>query len=302
MNKVSVLIPTFRRPDAFLRAARSVLAQQNAPTFELIAIDNAPDHSARDAFAQISSEAQISFRYAHEARPGVSHARNAALALAKGELIAWLDDDEEATPHWLASLVAARRETGAQSVFGPVHARAAADTPNAGFFESLYTREGPAEFGLCPDYFGIGNSLQPRTMFEDAPFDVSANESGGEDDKLFASWAEAGATFAWAPQAMVIEHLGPERLNLAHGLKRAFAYGQGPSETAWTQRKYATLARHMSIGALQAPACALASALVATTSPPRAMALADRAARGAGKVFWFYTQRFYGERLVRNAA
>jgi glycosyltransferase involved in cell wall biosynthesis len=302
MTRVSVLIPTFRRPEGFLRAARSVLAQQNVADFELIAVDNAPEHSARSAFNHITAEARIPFRWAHEPRPGVSHARNAALSLAQGDLVAWLDDDEEASPHWLANLIALRRETGAQSVFGPVRAHAPEHARNAAFFENLYSRTGPQQSGFCSGYYGIGNSLQPRAMFEETPFDVSANETGGEDDKLFASWTEAGARFAWAADATVIEHLSADRVRFAHGLKRAFAYGQGPCETAWSQHKYATLARHMSVGAVQAPACALASAVVAIGSPPRAMALADRAARGAGKVFWFCTQRFYGEKLAKKAA
>jgi hypothetical protein len=146
--------------------------------------------------------------------------------------------------------------------------------------------------------FGIGNSLQPRTMFEGAaPFDPRANQTGGEDDALFASWREAGATFAWAADACVIEHVGPERTRLAHGLRRAFAYGQGPCETAWAMRDYRALARHMTIGAGQMCAYACASVLLALPSPTLALAMLDRAARGAGKVFWVFEQRFYGAAL-----
>jgi hypothetical protein len=226
-----------------------------------------------------------------------------ALALARGKLVAWLDDDEEASPHWLAALIAVRTKTGAQSVFGPVHAQAAANAPNAVFFEDLYSRRGPRHSGACAYPYGIGNSLQPRAMFEDRiAFDPRADQTGGEDDALFAAWAEAGATFAWAADAVVIEHLGPERTRLAHGLKRAFAYGQGPCETAWSSGKYASLARHMGAGAAQAVLFATAGALVAGASKPHALAMLDQAARGAGKVFWFWEQRFYGEALLDQPA
>ncbi|MBK6703895.1 MAG: glycosyltransferase [Caulobacteraceae bacterium] len=83
------------------------------------------------------------------------------------EFVAWLDDDEEASPDWLASLIAVRRETGAQSVFGPVHARADHDADNAEFYERLYTRDGPANDTVISHAHGIGNSLQPRSMFEE---------------------------------------------------------------------------------------------------------------------------------------
>lgn len=303
MTIVSVLIPTFRRPDSFVRAVRSVFAQSGVSSFEVIAVDNSPEGSALATFRKIEAEAPVPFRWVHEPKPGVSQARNAALRLAEGELVAWLDDDEEASPEWLASLIAVRRDTGAQSVFGPVLARADHDAGNADFYERLYTRDGPANDGLCSRAFGIGNSLQPRAMFDEPePFNARADQRGGEDDALFASWAEAGATFAWAGGARVIEHLGSERTHLAHGLKRAFAYGQGPCELAWAARDLPVLARHMCVGAAQVVVYGAASAVVIAGSTPRALQMLDRAARGAGKVFWFCEQRFYGQALVRQPA
>jgi succinoglycan biosynthesis protein ExoM len=301
--KVSVLIPTFRRPDSFIRAARSIFRQQGVEGIELVAIDNSPEGSALDAFRTLDAESPFPFRWAHAPKPGVAQARNVALALARGDLVAWLDDDEEASPRWLASLIAVRKQTGAQSVFGPVRAQAPANADHAIFFEDLYSRRGSHESGVCAHAYGIGNSLQPRAMFGEAiAFDPRADQTGGEDDALFASWSEAGATFAWAAEAVVVEHLGLERMRIAHGLKRAFAYGQGPCETAWSSRKYASLARHMSIGAAQAVVFTAASALVVGASKQHALAMLDQAARGAGKVFWFFEQRFYGEALLDQPA
>lgn len=300
---VSILIPTFRRPDSFLRAVRSAFAQQGVGAFEVIAIDNSPEGSTVALCRQIEATAPAAFRWAHEPNPGVAHARNAAIKLARGEYVAWLDDDEEASPQWLAALLAQRVATGAQSVFGPVRARTQGDTQNAAFFERLYSRGGPARSGPCARAYGIGNSLQPRAMFDEPqPFDPRADQRGGEDDALFSSWADAGATFAWAADAYVIEHLGADRTNLSHGLKRAFAYGQGPCETAWTARKFMTLTRHMAVGAAQALVFGVGSAIVAAGSTSRALLLLDRAARGAGKVLWFWEQRFYGQALVRQPA
>jgi succinoglycan biosynthesis protein ExoM len=302
MITISVLIPTFRRPDSFIRAARSVFAQQGVENIELIAIDNSPEGSALEAFRMLDAEAPVPFRWAHAPKPGVAQARNVALSFARGEFVAWLDDDEEASPHWLAELLAVRKATGAQSVFGPVTGQAPVGSKNASFFEELYSRRGPRKNGVSERAYGIGNSLQPRAMFDDLPFDTRADQKGGEDDALFASWAEAGASFAWAADAWVIEHLGAERTRLQHGLKRAFAYGQGPCETAWEAHNYAALARHMSVGAVQTLLFGTASALVAAASKPHALSLLDQAARGAGKVFWFFEQRFYGEALLDQPA
>jgi len=303
MTLVSVLIPTFRRPDSFLRAARSVFSQRNVESIELVAVDNSPEGSALPAFEALAKESPIPFRWTHAPQPGVAQARNAALMLAKGELVAWLDDDEEASPLWLASLIETRRNTGAQSVFGPVYGLAPNGVRNARFFEGLYSRLGPNESGVSLRAYGIGNSLQPRRMFDDGlPFDSSADQSGGEDDILFASWREAGAIFAWAADAVVTEHLSVERTTLAHGLKRAFAYGQGPCETAWAGRAYLTLARHMLVGGAQAGVFAIASIPALVASRALAFDLLGRAAKGAGKVFWFCEQRFYGATLAAQPA
>lgn len=293
MILVSVIVPTFRRPASFLRATRSVLAQQCPFTFELVVVDNSPEQSAFDQIEVLQSEAQIPLRIAHAPEPGVASARNAGLSLARGKYVAWLDDDEEAPPHWLAALIAVRRETGAQGVFGPVRACAPGGIRHARFFERLYTRSGPAWNAPLASPFGVGNSLQPRALFAEG-FDPASDQSGGEDDRLFALWSEAGARYAWAADAWVVEHIDAKRTRLGYGFKRAFAYGQGPSAKAWRAKNWLALARHMSVGLAQTLVFAVLSA--AMTLAPRASALTmlDRALRGAGKVFWFLEQRFYG--------
>ena len=297
--KASILIPTFRRPEGLKRAVRSALAQKGVESFEIVVVDNSPDSSAAVTLADLAREARVPFRFKFEPQPGVAHARNAALAMADGDLIAWLDDDQEASPCWLYSLIETRYATGAQSVFGPVYAHAPVGAKHGALAERLYSRLGSNQSGVTERSYGIGNSLQPRMMYDVREFDVRANETGGEDDALFAAWSRAGATYAWAADAIVIEFVETSRAKLAHGLKRAFAYGQGPCETAWKQRDYPALARHMGVGAAQAVAFGAGAGVAALTRSRRATAMLDRAARGAGKVFWFYEQRFYGKRAAR---
>lgn len=299
---LSVLIPTFRRPQGFLRAARSALAQPGV--HEIIGLDNAPEHSARAVFAAFAREAGPRFIAGHERRAGVAFARNAALALAQGDLLAWLDDDEEAQSGWLAALERVQAHTGADVVFGPVRASApAAPAAMRAYFERLYTRVGPNESGESVAAFGAGNSLMMRAaLASPAPFDASANETGGEDDRLFAAMRAAGKRFAWAHDACVTEHVEAARLTLRHAMRRAFAYGQGPCELAWAAGNLPVLARHMCVGAAQTIVYGAASAVVIAGSTPHALALLDRAARGAGKVFWFCEQRFYGQALTRQLA
>src|SRR5690606_26113921 len=119
---------------------------------------------------------------------GVANARNAAVSAAKGELIAFLDDDEEAPPDWLAALLAAQARHDADVVFGPVRGRTPRELRrHRAYFERFFSREGPAEEGVIDHYYGCGDSLLRRAALpdRDRPFSAIRNHIGGEDDLLF---------------------------------------------------------------------------------------------------------------------
>lgn len=297
---VTAVIPTFRRPFGFARAARSVFAQRGyGRALELVAVDNDPEGSALPVFRALEKEATVPFRWTHEPRPGVANARNAAVALAQGGLLAFLDDDEEALPGWLAALLSVQIQTGAGAVFGPVQAALPEDVRrHRRYLTDFFSRFGPHESGPISRYHGIGNSLISRDQLflTHAPFDPAANSTGGEDDRLFALAQARGVRFAWAADALAIEHVSPDRARLAYALRRAFAYGQAPCEAALRRRPvdWAGLARHMTVGAGQlALGAPLAVGAFALGLPGRAR-LAHLAAIGAGKLIFGVEQRFYG--------
>lgn len=102
--RISAAICTHDRYDLLPGALESALAQTlPAGDFEVIVVDNSPDaaRSAREAapFADRSA-----LRWYHEARPGLSNARNVAARYARAPLIAYLDDDARADPGWLAAI------------------------------------------------------------------------------------------------------------------------------------------------------------------------------------------------------
>ncbi|MDP1632735.1 MAG: glycosyltransferase family 2 protein [Caulobacter sp.] len=300
---ISLVIPTQRRPAGLALALRSVLAQTGVDHagFELIVADNDGQPSARLAVESAARAAPFPVVYVHEPRPGVANVRNAALKAARGGLIAFLDDDQEAPPGWLAALIDAADRHHADVVFGPVQARAPESvTTHRAYLESFFSRVGPALAGPMPGYFGCGNSLLRRAALSDPdqPFDVGRNSIGGEDDLLFGTMQAAGARFVWAPDAMVWEDPVPERLTLRYTLLRAFAYGQGPSEhcASSTPPDWPGVARWMVIGLGQAAVFgALAAVKWLTGAADRAQTL-DRAARGLGKTLWFgpFKINFYG--------
>ena len=301
--EVSIIIPTRGRPQSLARAVRSLLRHEGvAPArLELIVVDNDAGRSAEQASRELAAEAPFPVRYLCEPAPGVASARNAGVAAAKAAFIAFLDDDEEASPGWLAALLQVQHQFDADVVFGPV--RGCAPEPvraHRVYLERFFSREGPKDAQILDGYFGCGDSLIRRAALPDpsAPFATSRNHTGGEDDMLFATMKARGARFAWAPDAWVLEHPEPSRLSLAYALRRAFAYGQGPSYACMARSPPDRLgaAYWMSVGLGQTLVFgALAALKWLAHAPDRAEAL-DRAVRGLGKIFWFppFKLRFYG--------
>lgn len=297
---IAVLIPTLRRPDSLTRTLQSVLAltETTALVREIVVADNAPEGSAQGAVEAFAGSA-TPVRYVHAPVPGVATARNAALAATDAPRIAFIDDDEEALPGWLLALSSAHGALGADVVFGPIRGV----IPDEGhwaadYLAGLFSRHGPTESGLSERAWGCGNSIMTRAtaLPGAAPFETRADQSGGEDDLLFAALRARGGRFGWAADAWVLEHAPAHRATLDYALRRAFAYGQSPSQAAAQRGDAMGVARWMAVGAVQAAgAGSVAGVLWALRRRERALWL-DRAARGLGKVLWTerFVPRFYG--------
>ena len=300
---VAIIVPTLRRPDSLTRALTSLFAQTGVGDRigAIVVVDNDPEATARATVDALTSLSPWPLLYCHAPRPGVATARNAGLKATPAPLIAFLDDDEAATPGWLSSLIAAQVQTGADVMFGPIRGRVSEDTGwTTAYLERFFGREGPAQTGLIDHAYGCGNSLMVRAtaLPGPAPFDTGADQSGGEDDLLFEALALRGGRFGWAADAWVDEFAPAHRATLKYALSRAFAYGQSPSQTAARERRWLGVVKWMLVGVAQTAIWGAASAGLTLIASPRRAETLDRAARGLGKVLWTkgFEPQFYGSR------
>lgn len=95
--KVSVIIPLYNKATYVLRALDSIAAQTFAD-FEAIIVD---DGSTDDSAKIVANYSDPRFRMIHQANAGPGAARNAGVEQARGELIAFLDADDEWLPNYL---------------------------------------------------------------------------------------------------------------------------------------------------------------------------------------------------------
>lgn len=305
MADVAIIVPTLRRPESLERALRSLFAQIGVGdrVSEIIVVDNDPAGSAADGVDALRRLAPWPLVYVHAPKPGVATARNAGLAATRAPLIGFLDDDEAASPGWLAALLKAQESTGADAVFGPITGRApGAEAWLKPYLERFFGREGPERTGLIDTPYGCGNSLMVRAtaLPGHAPFDAASDQAGGEDDALFAALRARGGRFGWAAEALVEEFAPAHRATLGYALARAFAYGQGPSQTAAAARDWPAVLRWMAIGAGQAVVWGAGAAALTLIGSSKRADLYDRTARGVGKLFWMkgFEPHFYGAREV----
>lgn len=300
---ISVIVPTFHRPDGALEAVRSVFAQQGAPAFEVVLVDNDADASAAAVATRLAAMAPVPFRYAVEPAAGVANARNTAVGLARGAHIAFLDDDEVALPGWLAGLHAAQVATGADVVFGPIEAvlGPGAAEPRSHFQTFFSRRMPPGPDRLIDKPWGCGNSYLVRatTLTSERPFDASTNETGGEDDLLFQAVRARGGTFGWASGALVHEIVPDDRASWTYLTRRAFSYGHNTTAQWFEGEQVRAMAgiASMARGLLQALVMAPAAGLLWVLRHERRAWAYDKMLRGLGKVLWFgpFRQAFYGE-------
>src|SRR5690606_12136505 len=146
MRRVAIGVTTFRRP-GLLATLLDSLALLRSPGGRgvqplVVVVDNDADGSARSVAEARAAVLPWPVRYVIEPRRGISHGRNRVVAEALdagADHVAFIDDDETASPGWLAELLRVQAAFDADAVEGPVVPRYAPDVPDwvrrGGFFE-----------------------------------------------------------------------------------------------------------------------------------------------------------------------
>ena len=307
-NGVSMIVPTFRRPDGLATALES-LVQQSAGglAMEIIVADNDPKASAKNYVAKFSRTSPIKIHYLHVPAPGVSNARNAALAKAKGRYLAFLDDDQEAGETWLETLLNLSKKYEAALCFVPTRARIPGQSKFDEYYTKFFSRFGPdLQEGLVETFFGCGNSLLDTHLCKlpDPAFSPDLNETGGEDDLLFGELQSQGIKIAWSRAALAYEDIRPHRATPAYIKVRSFANGQGPSQACYDDKNLFGILKWMAVGAVQYTVYKPLEIMSRLTNQPRSIHYLAKSSEAAGKILWFggFTPKLYGAAVVENKA
>jgi succinoglycan biosynthesis protein ExoM len=300
---VSIVVPTFRRPAALSRCINSCLAQTGLDTlaYEVIVVDNCPERSAHDTVHGIASRGCRPIIYTHQPLPGLAHARNHGVSIARAPLIAFIDDDECADPNWVTQLLGAQSKFDADVVFGRVvgviEENSRADPE---FVRDFYSIDFRQQSGPIMDEGGSGNALLRRKRcFEGGhAFNPQLGFVGGEDVLFFMQLARTGASLVWCREAVTYEMVPFRRTTPAYILRRCIVQGQVTplTHSLLCPPEWRAVAWFMMTGTAQFFVFGLAAACMALGSRRRAVRMASRAFWGLGKALWMSPFRinYYG--------
>lgn len=227
-DSIEVCVCTYRRPQ--LRGTLESLAALRVPdgfTLSVLVIDNDASPGARSLVESAAKTFPVPLRYVHCPEGNISIARNGALDHCRARYLAFIDDDESASPGWLCALVEELRRTGADVVLGPVDGVYDESAPpwmrNLAIHSTRPVRvEGVIRTGYTCNV--ILDRLAPAVRGR--RFDLALGKTGGEDSQFFNEIHEAGGKIGYAERALVLEDVTPERLAYSWLLRRRFRMGQ----------------------------------------------------------------------------
>lgn len=236
MPNITAAICTYNRYDTLPKAIVS-LTRQNLPAdqFEVIVVDNSPDHGRSREISQDFDEI-ANLKWIVEKTPGLSNARNVATANAGAPIIAFLDDDAIASPSWLDKLLGAFARFGerANMAGGRVDPLWGAPRPEwladdlLGFV-SVVDWGGIARFAGKDEWVaGTNVAFRVDALKDAGGFCTSLGRTGSghsllsnDESDVIARMGAKGGRLLYVPEA-VVEHLVPaDRLTQSWFRRRA---------------------------------------------------------------------------------
>jgi glycosyltransferase involved in cell wall biosynthesis len=232
-HHITICVCTYKRPRLLERLLNKLEAQKTDDrfSFSVVVVDNDDRQSGRNPVGRAKQKSILDVEYHVESQRSISLARNRSVQNARGDLIAFIDDDEFPDDYWLSTHLTTLLETGADGVLGPVKPHFEAGGPIWLIRSGLLDRKTFKTTEVIPDWgqTRTGNVLIWRRIFDDpdAAFDVKYGKIGGGDAVFFKRMMEKGKVFVWCNEATVYETVLPERQTRAYYLKRACTRGLG---------------------------------------------------------------------------
>jgi succinoglycan biosynthesis protein ExoM len=226
---ITVCICSYQRPALLRQTLEGVAAQRTDGVFTLsiVVSDNDAGRSAEAMTREVGSASPVPIVYCSEPRRNIALARNMALENARGDFIAFIDDDEFPEKDWLLTLYRAWEKYQVAGVLGPVESHFDHEPPAWLRKGRFYDRPKHATGFVMPWHeCRTGNVLLDRSKLQDvSPVFRQEFGAAGEDMDFYRRMIDKGHRFIWCNEAIAYEVVPPSRWKRQFLVRRALFRG-----------------------------------------------------------------------------
>ncbi len=238
--KVTVILCTYNRCQILMKALESVAVSvmPESVEWEVLVVDNNSNDQTREVVQQICRKHPAHFRYLYEPKPGKSNALNSGIRVARGDVLAFIDDDVIVDSLWLQNLTAPFNDSKWAGVGGRILPEWDCHPPpwiplneRGGLGPLVLFDLGTEAAPLTEPPFGTNMAFR-RTIFEKYKgfrADLGphpGSEIRGEDTEFGRRLLQAGEQFWYEPLAVVHHRVPRNRLRQKYFLRWWFDKGR----------------------------------------------------------------------------
>jgi len=295
---LTVMVCTHNRAGRLRDALHSLEAQSLSPDrFEVLVVDNASTDETAAVIQQYAARGRIDVRFVREPELGLDAARNRGVREARGEVLAFLDDDARARADWAAEVLKGFERHDAPILGGRVDLLWEADRPD--WFSDVLLRYlihcdyGPdvVQVTAPPWLYGTNVAIRSSLFRQIGLFRLDLDRKGdslmgGGDTEFFERAHRRGHRLLYLP-SLVVDHLVPAA-RLTREFFRERLFYSGYTRAALGTEGTAAVALRCLLFSIGAPLCALAAiACRAGGRPDSSFAQERRTLLGAGYLYYW---------------
>jgi glycosyltransferase involved in cell wall biosynthesis len=239
--RITVILCTYNRCQSLAKAMESVAASvvPESVDWEVLVVDNNSSDQTREIVEGFCNRFPYRFRYLHEPKQGKSNALNSGIRAAKGNLLAFMDDDVLVEPTWLNNLTAPLQSGEWSGAGGRILSQDVVSAPDWLDLDGPYDVSGMLALFDLGDQAGeldrppFGTNMAfPKAIFEKyGGFRTDMGPCPGSEirneDTEFGRRLTAGGERLWYEPSAVVYHAVPQnRLTKEYLLRFWFDQGR----------------------------------------------------------------------------
>jgi glycosyltransferase involved in cell wall biosynthesis len=240
-STVTVILCTYNRCQSLANALQSVAVSEmlSSIDWEVLVVDNNSSDQTREVVDGFARRHPGRFRYLFEPTPGKSHALNAAIREAHGDILAFIDDDVTVDKNWLHNLTKALVGNAWAGAGGRILPESAFSPPpwlpldgpnNMGGILALFDL-GDESIELSQPPFGTNMAFQKRMFEKHGGFRLDlgprpGSELRNEDTEFGRRLLASGERLRYEPSAVVYHRIPADRLKKEYFLNFCFDHGR----------------------------------------------------------------------------